>query len=294
MPPRNIYAVDMGSNAIRSLRIDRHGEEHKSRIPLRLGADVFATGRLRPATLAKLRRIFLAMAAQIKRHHPDHVGAVGTSALREAGNASQVVNAAKRAGIPLEVISGHREAILIHRAVVTRHKPKGPWLLLDIGGGSAELVFSRGSKARHVVTLPLGAVRLMELLRKKKLSQADLMEHVSFQVAPLLRKIRRQAGGSVPLVIATGGSSKALGRVANKWFGDASLDAGQFEWLAYRLREMSSSKLKRLFGTERNRLDVVIPATLVLLSVMRLADARTLRLSKRGLIDGLADELGES
>lgn len=286
-----VFAVDIGSNAIRSLWIDTHGDEHKSRVPLRLGADVFARGRLSQATLRKLDRLFRRFADSARLHGARRVGAVGTSALREAANRRKVIALAREAGLPLKVISGRREALLIHGAVVARHRPRGHWVLLDIGGGSVELVFGKGRNPLRALSLPLGAVRMKAIAKIRKWTAADLAEHIQEKISGILVAWRRASGGRIPLVIATGGSSKALGRVAQRWMGDATVDAGQFEWMAHRLRGMRRGELRRLFGAERNRLDVVVPAVLVIQAVLRKADARILRLSRRGLIDGLAGEL---
>ena len=134
------------------------------RAPVRLGSEVFVTGRLAAASIgqacAALREFRQAMdAAKV-----DAYRATATSAVREASNGATLVERARReAGIELEVIEGIEEARLIQLAVVRRLGLEDRRaLLVDVGGGSTELTYLDRGRNAFAMSLPVGTVRLLE------------------------------------------------------------------------------------------------------------------------------------
>src|SRR5580658_76844 len=191
-------ALDLGSNALRLRVIEAMapntegrsqlallpGEPTSSwrevtslRAPVRLGAEVFTTGKLAPTSIgqacAALREFRIAMdTAKV-----DAYRATATSAVREAQNGATLVERARReTGIELEIIEGVEEARLIQLAVVRQlalHDKKA--LLIDLGGGSTELTLLDRGQSSFSVSLPLGTVRLLETVLKgaRALSKND-------------------------------------------------------------------------------------------------------------------------
>ena len=157
-----IAAVDVGSNAIRLIVVEVVAGGSRTldeqRYALRLGSDVFACGRLSANTIAELQAIFSDIAARLARYGVTRYRAVATSALRDAQNASAVVEALRASsGVVLEVIDGNEEARLMRRALLRAvGEPPSGMLLIDLGGGSLEL--ARGPLQRSV-SLPFGTVR---------------------------------------------------------------------------------------------------------------------------------------
>src|SRR5207249_2325128 len=143
------------------------------RAPVRLGSEVFVSGRLAPGSIgqacAALREFRDAMdAAKVVAYR-----ATATSAVREASNGATLVERARReAGIELDVIEGVEEARLIQLAVVrrlgladfpgTRVQSDRRALLIDVGGGSTELTVLQNGESAFAMSLPLGTVRLLE------------------------------------------------------------------------------------------------------------------------------------
>ena len=141
-----IGIVDMGSNAIRFLVAEAAGgklailENH--RLPVRLGRDVFHTGQIPEATMSATVDAFRRFRATCDRLGAKHVRAIATAAMREARNRDLLVDRIRQAAnVEVEVISGTQEAYLLKLGVETRiDLQKGRSLLVDVGGGSVEVV----------------------------------------------------------------------------------------------------------------------------------------------------------
>ena len=138
------------------------------RAPVRLGSEVFLTGKLAPATIgqacASLREFRQAMDdAKVASYR-----ATATSAVREASNGGTFVERARReAGIELDVIEGVEEARLIQLAVLRRLSIADKRaLLIDVGGGSTELTLVDRGEGAFSISLPLGTVRVIETFLK--------------------------------------------------------------------------------------------------------------------------------
>src|SRR3989475_8636359 len=160
--------MDVGSNAIRwQVAAVDHPKHYRIldqvREPVRLGLDVFRTGKLNPRTVDAALEVFTDFRAAADRHRVKAMRAVGTAAMREASDSRRLVRRAKAIGVPLEVLSEKDEARLISLGIISGlrfHLPLG--LFLDIGGGSLEMAVANSTNNYCLFSLPLGAVRLTE------------------------------------------------------------------------------------------------------------------------------------
>src|SRR5262249_28578788 len=183
-PMARFAALDLGSNALRLRIIEafaaRAGDgqlsllpseggtfrELKSlRAPVRLGSEVFVTGRLAAASIGQACAAVREFPQEGDAAKVDVYRATATSAVREAQNGSTLVERARReAGIELEVIEGVEEARLIQLSVVRRLSLSDKRaLLVDVGGGSTELTYLDRGKNAFSMSLPVGTVRLLEM-----------------------------------------------------------------------------------------------------------------------------------
>src|SRR5579864_860329 len=179
-------ALDLGSNALRLRIIEANassrggGDEQlpllpseastfrelKSlRAPVRLGSEVFLTGRLAASSIGQACAALREFREEMDAAKVDAYRATATSAVREASNGPVLVERARReAGIELEVIEGVEEARLIQLAVVRRLAlGDRRALLVDVGGGSTELTYLDRGKNAFSISLPVGTVRLLEM-----------------------------------------------------------------------------------------------------------------------------------
>jgi len=166
-------AIDIGSNSIRMLAAEVNPQSMQvlaaDRQVVRLGKTVFLEGKLASAEIELACQVLARMADQYRKLDVMGVRAVGTAALRDASNRDEfLARASAILGHPVEVISGLEEARLIHLGVQNMWPhPKQRVLMMDVGGGSAELILSEGGRLVEAFSKPLGALRLTEAFLKR-------------------------------------------------------------------------------------------------------------------------------
>jgi exopolyphosphatase / guanosine-5'-triphosphate,3'-diphosphate pyrophosphatase len=165
---RTVAAVDCGTNSIRLLVLRREGDAteelaRETRLA-RLGQGVDATGEFHPDALQRAFVIFEEYAAIIAAHGGAEVRVVATSAARDVSNRHVFEEGVRaRLGVGPDVISGDEEARLSTAGVLSGVRVPTPALVLDIGGGSTELILvGSGGAVTHQTSLNIGAVRIDE------------------------------------------------------------------------------------------------------------------------------------
>ena len=170
-PETTVAAIDCGTNSIKVL-IGRVRDDGRLDVALRdsrvvrLGQDVDRTGVLAAEALERTFAAIDEFAEVIRRHGvpPERVRFCATSATRDARNADVFAEGVRlRLGIAPEVLSGDEEAALVYAGAIAAQvpMPPEPVLVVDIGGGSTELVLGHGDD-RHAVSMDIGSVRLHE------------------------------------------------------------------------------------------------------------------------------------
>ena len=308
-----VAAIDCGTNTIKLLIADLDpgpGAEHehvREMQMVRLGQDVDRTGRLADEAL---RRVFGAIeeyAALISTHSVDALRFCATSAVRDASNAAVFTDGVwDRLGVPPEVLSGAEEAQLSYdgatRALSGRDLP-APFLVVDIGGGSTELILgdpSSGSgqrPSRHVraaESLDVGSVRMTE---RHLPSDPPGEEEVSAAVADIEQAVARS---DVPLAEARTvvGVAGTITTVAAGVLGLAEYDraaihhcvlaADDVHAMAGILLGMTKAERTLLPYMHPGRADVIGAGALILDQVMRRTTAGSLLVSESDILDGIA------
>jgi exopolyphosphatase/guanosine-5'-triphosphate,3'-diphosphate pyrophosphatase len=287
-----LAAIDLGSNACRLLINDviigtgdkvEFAKLALVRVPLRLGFDVFETGSISEGKIDKLVKTIKSYKYLLEVYEVEHLKACATSAMRDATNAKDIIATVKaETGIELEVISGQDEASYIYDNHIAEHLNKlESYLYIDVGGGSTELTFFSDGRLVFKESFNIGTIRLL------KNSVPD--------VAWEKMKDSLQAGikGSPHVTcIGSGGN-------INKIFSLSKRKEGKpltLEQLRTYYKEFSSINLEQrmqLYKLREDRADVIIPALLIYINVMRWADAHEIYVPKIGLADGLIQNLYE-
>ena len=157
-----VAAIDCGTNSIRLLIRDGDHELHREMRIVRLGQGVDRTGTLAPEAIERTRVALADYAAMIARLGVGRVRMIATSATRDATNRGDFVAMVRATlGVDPEVISGAEEAALSYAGATERSRLRRAVLLMDLGGGSTELVMgARRAVAAH--SMDVGAVRMTE------------------------------------------------------------------------------------------------------------------------------------
>jgi exopolyphosphatase/guanosine-5'-triphosphate,3'-diphosphate pyrophosphatase len=300
--PLDVASIDTGSNAIRLLAARFTGPGRwtpllETRIPVRLGHQVFLRGKLAPEAMDAAVRAFVQFREELDRLGIEDLRAVATSAVREAQNGPILVERILReSGIRLEIITGTEEARLVHAAVASRIPLAGAqWILVDLGGGSVEVSLADDAGMLWSESHTMGSVRLLEELSDGGSDpgrlQRLLEEYISILRIPAPAQYWTPAG-----FIATGGNIESLARLggaAPDESGVARLPRADLARVIKLLTRLSFRERVERLGLREDRADVILPAALVYLRLAEVAGADELLVPHVGLKEGVLLDLAD-
>jgi exopolyphosphatase/guanosine-5'-triphosphate,3'-diphosphate pyrophosphatase len=304
-----LAAIDVGSNSVHLLIADVSPEGHLEVVDrvkemVRLGRRSFSTGLLTQSAMDLAVRVLAHFRRLVEMRHVDRVRAVATSAVREARNRGQFVARVKReTGVELEVISGREEAQLIYRAA--QHAlglEGGPHLLVDMGGGSVELVLVKNRRAVWMKSARLGASRMTErFLIDDPPTPAQckrLESHLEREIGEQMRAAR-DAG--VVRAIGTSGTINTLIAMARAARGDelgplhgATASAVEIARLRRKVVGASAAMRMALPGIDAKRADQVQAAAILTDFVLRHSGAKEMAACSWALREGMLLELADA
>lgn len=217
-------AIDIGSNSIRMLAAEVGPEGEMitlaaERQVVRLGSGVFRDGKLSDASMDAACDALEMMAAKYRKLDLLAVRAVGTAALRDAGNQPEfLARASTILGSPVEIISGLEEARLVHLGVQSLWPhPEQRILIVDVGGGSAEIILGDGGHIADSFSKPLGAVRLTEMfLKGDPPDPRELARMENYIHERIAGPASRLGGSKIDRMIATSSTAAAVVCAVNR------------------------------------------------------------------------------
>ena len=299
-------AVDIGSNSIRMLAAETGpGLSTKilaaERQVTRLGAGVFKDGRITREALEFACATLSRMAQVYQKLEVVAVRAVATSAVRDASNQHEFLERAGEAlGAPVEIISGQEEARLIHAGVQARW-PQGNKrvLMIDLGGGSAEVILSENAVLMEAFSKPLGAVRLTEVfLKSDPPAPLELHRMNEYIEEKLMTPLRRIGAGPFDRAVATSATAAAVvcavNRVARSRRDEADRLKASLAQIRKFYREVSSLDLagrRKLQGIGPRRAELIVAGTAVFRRILELFQHPALHYSAAGVRDGIIADL---
>jgi exopolyphosphatase/guanosine-5'-triphosphate,3'-diphosphate pyrophosphatase len=297
-------AIDIGTNTVRLLIGDADGRGgyrpvFAAQEITRLGEGLLPDRTLKPLpvarTLAVLRRFREAAAA----HGAETILALGTAALREAGNREGVLRRAQEeAGLSVEVISGDAEARLTLRGVQSGlTTAPGRMLLLDIGGGSTELLAADGERVLAVISTGLGVVKLTEAYLRHDPPRAGELAEARAAVSERIRRVRDREfpGSDLPeTLVGTAGTITSLAAVdlaldpydAARVSGH-TLSRARVAALVADLAGQPLAARRGVVGLEPARADVIVAGGLICLELLEGLGFSALTVSDAGLREGI-------
>jgi exopolyphosphatase / guanosine-5'-triphosphate,3'-diphosphate pyrophosphatase len=287
-----LAAIDIGSNAARLLIIDvmdtPDGKKdfiklNLVRVPLRLGFDVFDKGEISKTKVKKLVETIKAYRHLINIYDVKHIIAAATSAMRDAKNSQDILRRVKlETDIDIEIITGDKEASLIYENHVAENMDKDhSYLYIDVGGGSTELTFFAEGKLIFKESFNIGTIRLLKEQVEDSKWQ-EMKDYVKLATKDYKKVIAIGSGGNINKVFSL--SKRKEGKPLS-W---ESLRDFHKEFSNFTIAErMHQYKLRE------DRADVIVPALLIYINVMRWAGADEIYVPKIGLADGLIHKLYE-
>lgn len=304
---RRIAAIDIGTNSFHllvaavdpKLRTFRIIQAEKA--TTRLGERDPETGELTAAAMQRgleTLRQFRDLAAS---HRVEQIVTAATSAVREAPNGRDFLQTIlDDLGMEVDLVSGPEEARLIYLGVLSG-MPFGdrPHLLLDIGGGSTELILADGRDARALTSTRVGAVRLQrDFVRDDPMPpqrRSFLQAFIQGSLEPAVDKVRRRIKpGETPVLVATSGTAMAIGSLAaseeerppRKLHG-YRVTRQSLNQVVDRLITMTPAQRRELAPINDRRAEIIVPGALILQTTMKMLGVEEFVLSERALREGL-------
>ena len=288
----SVAVIDIGSNSVRLVVYESMSRSLVSifneKTLCGLGREVQTTGLLAPDAVAKALTSLRRFRALCKVMQVGRVYAIATAACRDATNGPDfIVKAEQICRVPIEILSGPREAKLSALGVISGvHKPDG--IVGDLGGGSLELIDVRGSRVRQGVTLPLGSLALQDA-SLKSLKRAERIVKANLSELPQLNAGRGRN------FYAVGGTWRALARIHIIQSGyplrvmhGYSITAAEALDFARRLRRLASAgALADIEAVADARRPLLSYAALVLEYIILVAMPKTIVFSTYGVREGL-------
>ena len=304
---RTVAAIDVGTNSTHMLvasvdvALGTFSIDLAEKSNTRLGERDPETGELTPEAMTRglesLRR-FRELAVS---HQVEQVVVAATSAVREAPNGRDFLQTIKdELDLDVDLVSGPEEARLIYLGVLSG-MPFGdrPHLVLDIGGGSTELILADGRDARALTSTRVGAVRLQRDFVKDDpippQRRSFLQAFIQGSLEPAVDKVhRRIKPGETPVLVATSGTAMAIGALAASEDDRPPLKLHGYKVSRQRLNRvvdrlalMTPEQRRGLAAINDRRAEIIVPGSLILQTTMQMLGVDELVLSERALREGL-------
>jgi len=297
-----LAAIDLGTNTALLLVAEITDGQlrpcYEAERFVRLGEGLERTGRIGQPALRRLRRTLESYRETLKRWAVETCLVVATSATREARNAAAVANVVREVlGTELEVISGEEEARWsLAGALAAPGMPAGPWLVVDIGGGSTELVIgayrAEGAPAISFVrSLPLGTVRLTERCFATLPPAPEAIADAQRQIRAMLAEVELPPVAASCVLVGVAGTCVSLAALETRRFPLTSsvvLPRTTVAAWCERLLQMPTEAVRALWPELlHGRADVLPMGALLLYEIMVWGNWPVCHVSPFGLRHGL-------
>jgi exopolyphosphatase/guanosine-5'-triphosphate,3'-diphosphate pyrophosphatase len=291
--PRVLAAADIGSNTVHLLVASFDGNR-LSRIRnesdwLSLGEVVSREGLVPDAHRQRLITTLASFKASAQAAKAERFYVFATEAMRQAANHDEVlVEIQSRLGLAVDIIPARREAELSRLGVMIDSKGQTPMLLIEVGGGSAQVARCEGDGITEEASLPLGTGRLIARAsleypcrpHQLRLLEAEIDEHVE----------RCRDFGEVLRIVSCGGVARGLWRALHP-DGDRTVHAEELDYLAWSAARLPVETISVRFGVKLKRAATLAPGALVYRRLLDAFGHQTMTVSEYGVREGAILEM---
>ncbi len=306
---QRLAAIDIGTNTSRLLIAKVYkknnftiSEIHSERVITRLGKGISRNGLIMKESMNRGLAAFKNFSNILSRYHVFKTSAVATSALREAKNSSDFIKRVKdKTGIKVRIISGKEEARKTFSGMLIGIKQPKSALMVDIGGGSTEIIFTKRTGPALFRSLNLGVVYLAEKhLRNDPPSDKDLKkmeEEISKAISSIYRPLTKSFTnetvfiGTAGTVTALAAMKQGLTKYNHSKIHNTKLTINDIRKIFSVLSAITIKERAKYFPFEPARLDIIVPGTLILLKLMEIFGFKKIIVSDYGLREGILLDL---
>ena len=296
-----VAAVDIGTNSTRLLVADvedgRINDVERNTRITRLGEGVDQRRRLLPVPIARVRNVLSDYRRTLESLGAERTLAIATSAIRDAENGEAFLGEIEWSyGFDTLLLSGHDEALLMFRGVTSERALDAGTVIVDVGGGSTELVAGEPDGVRWHDSLDIGSVRLTERFLHGDPPAPDELAACAGAVKALLAErvpddVRARTGSAIG-VAGTITSLAALALGLEEYDRDrvhgSTLTADALLQQLYRLAAVPLAERRTLRPLDPERAPVIVAGAVIAREVLSFFDLDALEISERDILDGAA------
>jgi exopolyphosphatase/guanosine-5'-triphosphate,3'-diphosphate pyrophosphatase len=298
---RRVAAIDIGSNSIRQIVADVSPDGaiqvvDEMKAAPRLAAGLAAAGSLSDTSMRAALEALDRMATLARQLGAERIDAVATSAVRDAANAGEFLAQIQRAsGLRVRVLDGDEEARLSFRSAVAHFDlGVGRTVVVDIGGGSLELVLSAEGVIEHLGSMPFGAIRLTETFLSGGITPRAVEKLRDAVAEGIKRELPRRDWRGAQL-IGSGGTFTNLagiylarqGVLTARSVHACRIPRADLEHILDMLVGMDADERRAVPGLNPERADIIVAGIAAAAEVLRRLEARDITVSRYGIREGL-------
>lgn len=300
-----VAALDLGTNTFLCLiaevsngKVEKIIEDQVQIV--RLGQDVNKTKKLHSEALIRADKCFSDFSKIIQNHQPERILAMATSAARDVTNADELFKIGLKYNIPIEIIPGEKEADITYKGSTSGlNNELRNIVVLDIGGGSTELILGKGNQVITSESVNIGCVRLSEIfLKQQPASETQLIkmeEYIEKELSHIIQKIKLN---HIDEILAVAGTPTEIARIEIGSFDPKKIDNMKLskKLLTEKYNLFSKSTVQEIeskYQVSKGRADVITVGVLILKKVCEILNKEHVLVSTRGVRFGVALELAE-
>ncbi len=309
---KRLAVIDVGTNAVKILAADvtqgRLIPFHESSVQTRLGTGLYFGRRLRADAIRSTAEAVAAFSKEAARLGVVQVRCIATSAARDAENVAELLDAIKaHSGLDAEVITGEREAELGFQGVMTDpNLAAHAVLVIDVGGGSTEIILGDGAGVACRRSVALGTIRLAESFKttdppgQEALTRclAEVRKFLDSEVMPVFQAAISTRLSTNPVLVGASGTSTVLARMflSSETYDRTVLERvrltrGWLDGQCLNLWSIPLEERRRIVGLPPNRADIIPFGVVIMRAVLGAFDSRELWISTRGLRFAVVKEM---
>lgn len=301
MPPKRLAAIDIGTNSIRCIVVECNQDGSFSILDdekdtVRLGEGIAETGEISAAAIARAEAALTRMHKLVTGLKVKAIDAVATSAMRKSTNGPRLVKRfSELLGSEIRVITGDEEAALAAQSALRNFDTNGKRFgVIDVGGGSVELITAQGTHVEEFYSFELGAVVMTE--RFFSIDPPRVADFRKFQ-KHIRDTVKKQLDGDrliLPTLIGSGGTINAIGQMAlqlrrNPVESVHGLEVLRSEvvHLLAMLQRRDLKERRDIPGLSPDRADIIVAGVSLVDTLMELFSANTLLINGHGIREGM-------
>ncbi len=267
---------------------------HQTIASPRLGEGLTGKGKLKLKAIARTLRALKKLKRETGRFKPDFYLALGTNIYRRAKDGQTAARYfEKELGIPFLILSAAEEARLEFLGATSGLKTPSKVVVVDVGGGSSEIIWGRGKNIKKKVSFEVGAVRLKEAFPALKGYTGDALQSLQAETAKKVSKLKQTK--DYPLAVLTGGTATTLAAFSfglKKYKGEKvhglKTTPKRLKKLVDKFSRLSLFERRRALSFDPARADIIVPGGIILLEILNRLGVRKVIISDHGLRWGAA------